>query len=359
MRMSAVMSGVLLIAAGLVAGCVPSPEVPYIIHAAIGQLSVQGDVEPIDDVLADDRLTAEEEEKLELIVKARDYAANTIGLDAGNSYTTFYDTAGDPLAFNLSAAARDRLEAKTWTFPVIGQVPYLAFFDESYMQLVEALLKLEGYDTYTYELDAYSTLGFFDDPVRSTMLRRNKLSLADTIIHELLHNTIYRPNDTEFNESLATFVGRRGAVAFLTAEYGEDSGWAEYATALYADIDRINAFLLDLYERLDNYYARSIGTAEKVAGREDVFAAARQRFVDEVQPTLTYPDAFDQYAELPANNAWVLAHYRYNLDLDLMAAVHAATGEDWSRTLDVFRAAATAEGDPFDYLRNWVAENTP
>ncbi len=332
-------------------------SLPYVIHLAQGQLGTQGETEPIDKVLDSGRLTEDEQTKLELVVKAREYARDTIGLSVGTDYTTFYDSGGDPVAFNLSAARQDALIAHTWTFPIVGEVPYLAFFDENYMIRIEDELKTGGLDTMTYELDAYSTLGLFENPVRSTMLRRGTLSLVDTVIHELLHNTVWRANSTVFNESLATFVGRRGAVDFLRAEFGDESGWPELAETYYADKDIVNAFLLDLYDQLATHYAQPISAAERVAGREAVFQAARERFASDIQPTLNYPDSFGFYAELPTNNAWMLANYRYNLDLDLMADVHAATGEQWSATLDVFRQAAAASGNPFEFLRSWLFDH--
>jgi predicted aminopeptidase len=338
----------------LVAGC---DGFVYATHAIGGELAIQGETEPIDDVLASGRLSEEEEEKLRLIVKAREFAATEIGLDAHNAYTTFYDTEGDPLAFNLSAARRDALVPQTWRFPLVGEIPYLGFFDEQYMREVEEDLIADGLDTFTYELDAYSTLGLLEDPVRSTMLKRGKLSLAETIIHELLHNTIWRQNETVFNESLATFVGRKGAVQFLQAEFGADSGWAELAVGYYADLDAVNRFLFDLYNDLAAYYGQPLTPEEKTAGREAVYQAGRDRFVSEVQPVLNYPDTFAGYGDLPTNNAWMLGHYRYNLDLEVFEAVYEAVGQDWSAALDVYRAAAVARGDPFEYLHDWLARH--
>lgn len=330
--------------------------VPYVLHVAAGQLAVQANTEPIDAVLASGRLSADDATKLRLIVQARDYAASTLGLKAGASYTTFYDTHGGPLAWNLSAARRDALVPKTWTFPIVGAVPYLAFFGESYLSQVERQLIFDGYDTQTYELDAYSTLGYFVDPVRSTMLRRGTVSLVETVIHELLHNTVWRADATVFNESLATFVGRQGAVEFLRAELGDGSGWPQQALDYYADTDQVNVFLAKLYDDLQAYYAQPLSSAEKIAGREAVFQAARDRFASEVAPTLKAPDAFKAYGSLPTNNAWVLAHHRYNLDLAVFAAVYDAAAHQWPAALDVFQAAAAAAGDPFEYLRNWLTE---
>jgi predicted aminopeptidase len=345
----------------LVAGCaslVGCDAVVYVAHVAEGQFGILGDTEPIDDVLASGRLSEEDEDKLRLIAKARQFAVETIGLNAGSSYTTFYDTSGAPLAFNLSAAQRDALVPYIWFFPIVGEVPYLGFFDEDYLRRVEQDLIDAGYDTFTYEVDAYSTLGLFEDPVRSTMLRRNRVSLAETIIHELLHNTVWRTGDTTFNESLATFVGRQGAMEFLEEEYGDEADWPVLAVELYADTDAVNAFLLELYSDLEAHYTRPLTAEAKINGREAVYQAARDRFAEELLPTLVHPDWFDSYADLPTNNAWMLGHHRYNLDLAVFEAVYAAVDGDWPAALSVFHAVANAPKDPFDYLRNWLAENS-
>jgi predicted aminopeptidase len=349
----------LLISIMLLPGCVDQSLIDaleYVSHAAAGQSGVVANTESIEAVQASGRLTESELAKLDLAVRARTFAIERMGLSGENAYTTFLDTGDAPLAFNLSAARQDRLEAVTWTFPLVGTLPYLAFFDEDYLREVQQQLIDQGYDTMTYELDAYSTLGVFEDPIRSPMLRRSNISLSDTIIHELLHNTIYRPNNTTFNESLATFVGRTGAIQFLTEEFGADSDIASIANALYADIDTINAFLFEFRAEAEAYYGQSLSSAELVAGREALFERARQRFVDEVQPTLNYPDGYAYYAELPTNNAWLLANFRYNLSLDVFRDVFTAVDESWPDALAVFQAAANAPGYPFDYLENWLAQ---
>lgn len=342
----------LTVLALLASGC---QATRYVVHVAGAQFEIQGNTEPAKDVLESGRLTDEENEKLRLALAAREYAEQ-VGLSVGNSYSEFYDTSGNPLAFNISAAPRDALEPYTWTFPIIGTVPYLAFFDEELMRAYEEQLQEQGLDTFTYELDAYSTVGVFADPIRSPMLRRGTLSLVETIFHELLHNTVFKPNNTEFNESLATFVGRELAVEFLSAREELDTDWATIAPAYYSDLDAVNAFLIELYEDVADYFSDPVlSSAERIAGRDAIFEAARQRFVAEIQPTLNYPEIFGGYADLPTNNAWLLGNYRYNLNLDLMEQVFEATGRDWTATLNVFRAAAAAD-QPFAFLTQWVAD---
>jgi predicted aminopeptidase len=339
----------------------------YVAHLAEGQLGVQTGVEPIDGVLSSDRLTEEEQAKLRLAVAAREFAVQTMGLDAGRSYTTFYDSRAQPLAFNLSAARRDKLEPYIWWFPIVGEVPYLAFFDEGYRDRIQQQMIDDGYDTHTYELDAYSTLGVFADPIRSTMLQRSDRSLVDTIIHELLHNTVWRPNHTAFNESLASFVGRAGAAEFLNVELGEEPAASGLAEEFRADLDEANAFLRSLYDDLEAFYAQPLSSQEKIAGREAVYQAARDRFVDEILPGLNHPLGFAWYAHLPTNNAWLLANQRYNFDPTsadaaegdptVFEAVYEAVGGDWAAALGVYRAAADSAADPFEYLRSWLDGN--
>lgn len=327
----------------------------YVAHVTEGQFAVQGDLESIDAVLASERLSEDESNKLQVAVAARNFAADVMGLRVGDSYTRFYDAGADPLAFNLTAVRQDALTPQTWEFPILGEVPYLSFFDEGYLREVQAELDADGFDTFTYELDAYSTLGVFEDPIRSPMLRRGVISLSDTIIHELLHNTVWRSNATTFNESLATFVGRQGAIEFLAAYYGEDSGWPETAVAYFADLDTAAQFLADFADELAEYYASDLSSAAKIAGREALWEAARERFVNEVQPTLNYPDIFT-YGTMQTNNAWLLGSVRYNSDRQVFADVYDATGRDWRATIEVFTAAAQADDEPVAYLDAWLAK---
>ncbi len=335
-------------------GCV---ELHYLAHLGVGELGVQGGAEPIEAVLNSGRLTDEEGEQLRRAVRARDFAGEVIGLSVGDSYQMFYDSGDDPSQWSLSVSEATRAAPITWDFPIVGTSESLSFYDEELLNYYAARFDQTGYDVYTYEVAAYSTLGILNDPVRSTMLGYGPITLAEVMIHELTHNTIFRPGDPVFNESLATYVGRTGAIQFLAVEFGADSGWPETAAAYYADSDRVDAFMISFYESLVDYYAQPLGELALLRGRAAFFAAAGERFASEVQPELFYPELFSRYTNLPVNNAWVLLNRRYGFDLDVFAAVHAATGFEWSATLDVFRGAAGASGSPFDYLRDWLAAN--
>jgi predicted aminopeptidase len=330
-------------------------DVGYLLPQAWGQLDIIFNSVSITDALASGELADWQERKLRLILDARRFAGEELHLNTADAYETFYNTGSQTLAWNVSACAKHTFAPKMWEFPLVGTVPYLGYFDQH--QAADKVLELraEGLDVLTYEVNAYSTLDFLPNPVFSGMLEYDDLTLVDTICHELLHGTVWSSTSTTFNESLATFVGRRGAIDYFVDRRSEEPIFEQTAIEWYADIDTYNAFVFSLFEDLQEYYGQEGMTQTKaIDGREAIFQAARERFVTEVQPTMFRPEAFDWAIDLPTNNAWILANTRYNQGLEVFAAVHAMTGEDWRESLRVFREAAKSS-DPYAFLEQWVA----
>ena len=326
----------------------------YLVPAAIGQLDLLANIVPVDEAVASGSLTEEQIAKLALIADVRTYATEVMGLNVDGNYTSFYDAGEDPVAINVSASAKDAFAPKIWTFPLVGQVPYLGYFDLSAAAAKRDELTREGLDVFTYEIDAYSGIGFFPNPILSPMLRRSDIALADTVLHELLHSTIWRANDTPFNESMATFFGRHGAVNYFRDRFPDQPDLVAAANNAFQDGDRFNEFAFDLYTELDAYYRSNVSRSAKIIGREDIFEAARRRFASEVHQTLNFPANYDWVQDLPSNNAFMLGVRRYNLELDVFEQVFAATGDDWPASVNVFWQAASAD-DAYGFLRNWLS----
>jgi len=339
------------------AGCGPYGlfEWNYVISAGGGHLGVLALAVPIDQGLEDPTLTDEQRDKLAVVIAARDYAGQVIGLNVGDNYQTFVNLHGEPLAWNLSASPKDAIEAYMWDLPIVGTISYLGFFTLDEATAERDRLVAEQYDTLIYEVDAYSTLGILPDPVTTALLKRPVYGLADTIFHELTHATVYSGRNTVFDESVAVFVARTATRAFLDDRYGPDSDMVREARDNYEDTDRFNAFLADLRRQLEQLYSSDLSREEKIAAREPIFDAARQRVGDELLPQMHHPELYEQYTEFNFNNAFILVNARYNTDLDLFAAVYEQAGRDWSRTLDRLRQAA-ASADPFAFLQQHLAE---
>jgi predicted aminopeptidase len=223
------------------------------------------------------------------VEEVRLFARDEIGLNVGDHYTTFYDAGDEPVAYNLSASLRDRFAPYYWTFPLVGSVPFLGFFDRELALAKRDELRTAGYDVFIYEVDAYYALGVFSNPILSPMLDRPEESLIDTVIHELTHGTVTRANDTSFNESLATFVGRTGAVQFLEHRFADEPERQAAALARFADIDTYSEFMLTVYNELDAYYQSDLPSDAKISGRESVYQAGRDRFSAEIQAHLNNP----------------------------------------------------------------------
>ncbi len=350
----AILASLFIIPIALCTGC--GVDFAYLLPAAVGQFELLNASVSVEEALASGQLTEEQIDKLTLIREAREYSRDTMGLKVGDNYTTFYNSYGEPVAYNVSASRKDVFAPKTWTFPIVGTVPYLGYFDLNQAEAKKNSLVAENYDVMMYPIDAYSGIGYFPNPILSPMLERSDLDLIDTTIHELLHNTIWRVNDTTFNESLATFFGRRGTLSFLAEKYPDQPELLESAVDRVEDIDRYNAFALELYNELNDFYNSALSSETKIEGREAIFQAGRERFEEEVLPLMNVPTNYEWVTRLPSNNAWMLGIRRYNLEIDVFDNVYEATGQDWQTSLEVFRQAAKAS-DPYQMLKDWIKEN--
>lgn len=190
---------------------------------ARGQFRILWNTRPVEEVLADASFPDSLKLKIKLIQEIKRYAVDSLGINSSKNYTTFYDQHGQPILWVVVASEKYRLNAKEWEFPVIGTFAYKGFFEHDRANQELDALKQEGYDTRLNEVSAWSTLGFFRDPILSSMLKRSEGQLAELIIHELTHGTLFVKDNLEYNENLADFVGEYGALKFLTQKYGAQS----------------------------------------------------------------------------------------------------------------------------------------
>lgn len=190
---------------------------------AKGQLRILWNTKPVTEVLNDKAYPDSVKKKIELIREIKRFAMDSLGLDKSGSYESFYDQEGKPILWVVTAAQPYQLVAKQWHFPIIGTFSYKGFFEKDRADSTKAELQREGLDTRIGEVSAWSTLGFLNDPILSSFLYRPEGSLAELIIHELTHGTLFVKNSLEYNENLADFVGEYGALRFLAQRYGKNS----------------------------------------------------------------------------------------------------------------------------------------
>lgn len=238
----------LLFVTFLASACSPG----YYIQAGWEQASILLAREDISEVLEDRQASPETKEKLELVLDVHRWTQEQ-GFHQSESYTTYADIGREELVWVLSACPRNSFEPKTWWFPIVGTLPYKGFFDKDRAETEAKQLEEEGYDTYLRESLAYSTLGWFDDPVLSTMLKADKNGLANTLIHEIFHQTVWIPGHADFNESLANVIGGLGAKLYF-AEKGDEIN-LEKAKYNYERLPKVANFYHELKIELEKAYS--------------------------------------------------------------------------------------------------------
>lgn len=322
-------------------------DVRYVTRAAIEEARILRRRRSIAAVVADTSTDPRVRGKLLLVLAARDWANDSLGLAARESFTTYSALDRDTLVIVLSAARSDRLEAWTWTWPVIGRVPYKGFFSLEQAQREAQNMERAGLDTYLRPASAFSTLGWFNDPLLSTTLRTDSVDLAATVIHELLHNTLFVKGYVDFNESFAEFVGYRGAEAFFRAR--GDSLRASRAAARWRDELRLERFWQRLVDRLTRVYASGAQPRAILEARSGIFREAQDQMRGALASELETISG-TRLAERPLNNAVLLAQRVYGTGLERFDRLLAAQGGDLKKTILVVRARVQGKENPWDAL---------
>ncbi len=347
----------LLVLVALVAVTV-SADVRFVLRAAYEEARILLKRQPLVRLVDDERVSEERRAQFKLVLEARAYAGDSLGLAAGNTYTTFSDVGRDTLLLVLSAAPPDALVPYTWWYPIVGTVPYKGFFNLDHGRKAAADLESNGYDIYLRPSSAFSTLGWFNDPLLSTALQRSPVFLVELIIHEIAHNTLYVPSATRFDESFAMFVGYRGAEAFFHSR--GDTVRAQRAAAVWRDQLRLADFYSSLIRELEELYRSELPPDAVATRRDAVFAAARDRLASGLGDRL---EAFDgrRLAERPLNNASVVGARLYLSDLDVFDRVLMRYGGHLRSAVAAIEEAVTADesGDPFAIVQELAGPPPP
>lgn len=347
----------LLLASLLVPGC----TVGYVTRQSMTHLHVLAARQPVDKAIAKGRISTQWRPKIAIIDRARDFGTGTLELPAEDLYRTISLVHPDP-NWIVTASEKDALQPVTWWFPVVGRVAYRGYYSRRDADRFAARLRDQDLDVMVRPADAFSTLGWFADPIRPAMLERNEVGLVNLVLHEAAHRVLYLKGQTDFNESFASFVGDTGTLLYLENLYGARCAVCQRTAAASADATTFSAFVEQLVTDLEELYARAIPRPEKIQLREEVFDAARARY--RIVPWRGHGYAW--FPDSPLDNAVVLSLRRYDAgrDLfrslldrcagDLVRSIAAVRDLGWSRLPRRERRAT----DPFDLLRRRLDEAT-
>lgn len=281
----------------LTGGCA---QLSYFMQAAQGQFSLMAQARPIDDWLADPGAADKLKVQLSRIKEIRRFAAHELGLPDNGTFTTYADLKRPYVLWNVVATPALSLQARQWCFPIAGCVNYRGYYSQDEAQAYAAELRSQNFDVQVAGVPAYSTLGWFDDPVLSTFVQYPEAELARLIFHELAHQVAYAPGDSRFNESFAVAVEEFGVERWIST-YGDEKMRASYR----AHTDRKQGFLallLKTREALQANYAGTASDQQKNTDKAQIFQAMQDEYMVLKQSWGGYA-GYDRWFAEPLNNA--------------------------------------------------------
>ena len=281
----------------------------YLIQAASGQLELTSKREPIARLLSDERTPDELRSRLEYVSAARTFASQELGLPDNDSYRSYADVGRRFVVWNVFATDEFSVKPRRWCFPIAGCVVYRGYFDESNAQKYARRLRFKGKDTAVGGVAAYSTLGHFKDPVLNTMLGWSDVQLASTLFHELAHQVVYVPGDSEFNEAFATVVEEAGLQRWL-ASRGRLQDLASWNEQRERNAQFVG-LLLQTRERLDALYQSDVPDEEKRDRKQYEFGVLKLQYTQLRTEQWNGYRGYDAWFGRTLNNAHLVSAATY------------------------------------------------
>ena len=271
----------------------------YYYQAVSGHMDLVSKERPIDEVISDSETSAQLKQKLNLAKQAREFASSELGLPDNDSYKTYADLERSYVVWNVIATPAYSIKAKKWCFMIVGCISYRGYFDEKDAVELANELKTEGLDVQVSGATAYSTLGYFDDPLLNTMMAHSDASLVGIIFHELAHQVIYIEGDTAFNEAFASAVEQEG----LRRWFAGQSDAEQYNRYLSTKQTKHEFYQLLKKTRvaLQAAFEQAQTDSEKLATKQKIYAQLQQDYTQWRDQTNFY--AYDNWMQRDLNNA--------------------------------------------------------
>ena len=291
----------LILAAALLAGVSGCAQLGYTVQAMQGQLSLMSQAKPIDDWLSDPLTTNELKERLRRVRSIRTFAAKELSLPDNGSYKKYADLKRQYVLWNVVATPELSVKPNQWCFPVAGCVDYRGYYSKAAAQSFANNLQRDGFDVRVSGVPAYSTLGWFDDPVLSTFIAYPDAELARLVFHELAHQVAYAPGDSSFNEAFATAVEEFGVERWLTVQ-GSDAMREDYKAHQQRRQDFL-ALLAQYRLQLEENFSSMESDTTKRARKAVIFQSLQTHYVDMKKQRWGGYEGYDRWFSEPMSNA--------------------------------------------------------
>lgn len=307
----------------LLSGC---SSISYYSQLADGQWQLLRAREPVAEVIADPTRPQPLRDHLVQAQKARMFASEHLHLPDNQSYRLYADIGRPYVVWNVFATQEFSLSPENHCFPIAGCVAYRGYYSQGAARGEAALLRQRGMDVSIGGVEAYSTLGWFNDPIMSSMMHWGDERLATLIFHELAHQRFYVKDDTEFNESFATFVEQEG-----TRQWRVARGLAPLGDSTLRQRDQFTRLILDTRKRLETLYAQPLSAEAMRQAKAAQFERLRQDYRQLRDSQWAGDKRYDAWINQPMNNARLLPFGLYDQWVPAFAALLKQEGGDWVR----------------------------
>ena len=312
---------------------------------------------PIEKVLEDPTVTEDVKKKLRLIQKARVFAIEELGLLGSENYKTYVDLKRPYVSYLVRVAYAYELKPYLWNYPIVGKLPYKGFFSLEEAKKEASLFKNQGYDTYVRGTTAYSSLGWWDEPILSSMLSYRESSLIETIFHEMVHGTVFIKGRGDFNERLATFLGQKGVELYYLKKEGVSSLSLQAIRKRNKDRKEFSLFISREIKSLSHWYER-----EKKKGKisreekEKRLARIQKNFVLELKGKLQTSN-YGYFEKISLNNARLLSYKTYVYDLSDFEILLTLFERDFKKLVSFFKGLKSRK-NPKEFIKDFIETET-
>lgn len=329
-----------------------SCQLSYYVKSATNQFSMMASRVPINEALENKSLTEVQKGKLRLSQQAREFAFNDLRLNQTKNYDSFIDLKRPYVTWVVNAAYKWELKNYEWSYPIVGKMPYKGFFNEQEALNQAADLEKEGLDTNVRGVSAYSTLGWFKDSVLSSMLRYKDHDLVNTIIHEIVHTTVYVKNNSDFNERLAVFIGGKGTEMFYQKLEGTDSATVKLIKSENEDDKLFSEFISSQIKNLEAWYQSNSEQNERI--REEQFEKIKIAFQTEMKSKFK-TSSYQKFTEQKINNATLGLLRTYMEDLSDFEKLYSKCNDNLDLFIEKIKTLEKSN-DPVEDLKKLTAE---
>jgi predicted aminopeptidase len=335
-----------------------SCQLGYLIHVSYNHLVMLNSKEPVEDILNSGRLSPEQKKKVELSQEARLFAFEKLQLHKSDNYSKYVDLKRPYITWTVTASQKWKFEPYLWNFPFIGKAPYKGFYTEKLAAEEAEELRQKDLDVSVRGVSAYSTLGKLTDPLLSSMLNYSEHALVNTIIHELVHTTLFIKDNINFNERLAVFVANKGTEQFYLSKEGANSPTLKRIRDENYDDELFSKFITGEIDELKKWYDTTdpagLPADDREKIRQERLQLIARHFEERIKSQLR-TKSYDRLFSKPFNNADLSVYNTYMKSLDVFEAVYKKNGSNIPEFLKKCRELNNVD-DPEKEIELWARQ---